>query len=194
MKPTADRKACTVEGCRKQHVARGYCRMHYQRWWKYGTPDRTKYYSTPAEAFEARTEWRGDCLIWTGATIGNGYGNLMVNGHATLAHRYAWEQEYGEIPDGMELDHRDHCDTRCVNVAHLRLATKAENMANRRGAHTNSVTGVRNVSNTRSGNYIVRLQKNGEQLSFGTFATLEEAAAAAERARQELFGEYAGRG
>src|SRR5690606_21541386 len=58
-------------------------------------------YATPEEAFEARTEplaWSG-CLVWTGHLNHAGYGRLWVDGRMVLAHRYAWEQENGPIPD-----------------------------------------------------------------------------------------------
>lgn len=29
---------CTIEGCEKQFVARGFCQMHYRRWDLYGDP------------------------------------------------------------------------------------------------------------------------------------------------------------
>jgi hypothetical protein len=29
---------CTIEGCNKKHLARGYCSVHYTRWWTKGSP------------------------------------------------------------------------------------------------------------------------------------------------------------
>ena len=31
-------KICTVSGCRRKHVARGYCHRHYQQWRRTGEP------------------------------------------------------------------------------------------------------------------------------------------------------------
>lgn len=31
-------RTCSIEGCEKRHVARGWCGMHYQRWKVYGDP------------------------------------------------------------------------------------------------------------------------------------------------------------
>jgi hypothetical protein len=31
-------RTCTIEGCEKPHMARGWCAMHYLRWWRTGDP------------------------------------------------------------------------------------------------------------------------------------------------------------
>jgi hypothetical protein len=38
---------------------------------------------------------------------GNGYPTIFVNGKNVLLHRYIWEKERGEIPDGYEIHHKD---------------------------------------------------------------------------------------
>jgi|ERR1035437_99265 hypothetical protein len=41
MKQVQDHKRepiCTIEGCNKKHLARGYCSVHYTRWWTKGSP------------------------------------------------------------------------------------------------------------------------------------------------------------
>lgn len=67
-----------------------------------------------------------DCIVWTGAQNSKGYGCFAIHGVSHLAHRLAWEDAHGHIPDGMTVDHL--CRVRsCVNVAHLELVASREN-------------------------------------------------------------------
>ena len=64
----------------------------------------------------------GRCHVFRGAIMGGGYGCIWVGQKSMLAHRVAWEQEVGPIPEGMEIDHQ--CRNRaCCNVDHLRIVT-----------------------------------------------------------------------
>lgn len=184
---------CKIESCDKPSRSRGWCKGHYRRWRVHGDPlSGGQRYSTPEESFLARTEplpWSG-CLIWTGTTA-SGYGTIKVDGKKVGAHRFAWEQEHGPIPDGMVIDHRYHCDPACCEPSHLRLATVPENVFNRRGASSNSSTGVRGVS-PHKGGYRVTIGKGGRQHGFGTYPTIEEAEEVAQRERARLFGKFAG--
>lgn len=66
------------------------------------------------------------CWIWI-AAMSDGYGHFMVNGKLIKAHRYAYEQKHGPIPEGLQIDHL--CRVRCcVNPAHLEAVTQQENM------------------------------------------------------------------
>lgn len=68
------------------------------------------------------------CLPWMGAIKeAAGYGNFGDNGRTVSAHRFAWEQVHGPIPEGHEMHHL--CGHPwCVNVEHLRLVTPAQHV------------------------------------------------------------------
>jgi hypothetical protein len=66
------------------------------------------------------------CHIWIGALTRGDYGVLTVNGSARRAHRVAWEDKHGPIPEGMLVLHR--CDMPpCINTDHLFLGSDADN-------------------------------------------------------------------
>lgn len=183
-------RTCTIDECARPHVAKGLCSTHYERkrtGANLSAPVRRQF-STPAEAFEARTMPvpEAGCLLWTGSVNAGGYGYLWVDGRDVLAHRYAWEQERGGIPSGMHVDHL--CWARsCCNVDHLRLATNAQNQQNRSGATRNSKSGIRGVTwHKQNQKWRVQVQVAGKNHHGGLFVDKEEAARAAEELRERL--------
>lgn len=66
-----------------------------------------------------------DCIIFQGAKDKDGYGWQRKNGERK-AHRAAYVEEYGPIPEGMWILHS--CDNpSCVNPKHLFLGTAKDN-------------------------------------------------------------------
>lgn len=186
-------RTCTIENCGQPHMGRGYCSRHWQRWKAHGDPlGGRRRYASFEEAFAARTEWRDGCLVWTGSTTGKGYGRFSFGGESKSVHRYAWEQENGPIPEGMQVDHV--CWNKlCANTSHLRLAENSENKSYMPGATSRSRTGVRNVSRAK-GRYQAAVQRGSDRRYGGSFKTLDAASAAAQKLRTEMFGDFAGGG
>jgi HNH endonuclease len=152
-------RICSIRGCGKRHVARGFCRTHYRKWhrqqtmcsipgcddpvrgrgwcWKHyarwqrnGTTEDIR--PTVEQRFWAKVD-QGDgtgCWLWTGAKLHGGYGHMRGGTADTTAHRIAYELLVGPIPKGLEIDHL--CRVRaCVRPDHLEPVTRAEN--DRRG-------------------------------------------------------------
>ncbi len=82
-----------------------------------------KVYSIPAPV---RRPELGPCWLWA-ASIVRTYGQFRnEDGKMVKPHRWAWEQENGPVPDGLELDHL--CRVRaCVRPSHLEAVTGLTN-------------------------------------------------------------------
>jgi hypothetical protein len=78
------------------------------------------------ELFSEHIPFSG-CTIYMGFIHREGYGLITFNRQSILAHRASYMANVGPIPDGYVVMHT--CDVKCcINPAHLRLGTQAENM------------------------------------------------------------------
>lgn len=86
---------------------------------------------TFAEIFWASVDRSGGasaCWEWRGPRHYLGYGCFgKSKKHERYAHRFAWEDRFGPIPEGAEVCHE--CDNPpCCNPEHLKLGSHQENM------------------------------------------------------------------
>ena len=83
-----------------------------------------------AERFWSKVDKSGNCWMFTGDRIKQGYGRIFFRGKKWLAHRVSWVLHNGEIPEGLSCCHK--CDNPgCVRPDHLFLASHQQNMQDR---------------------------------------------------------------
>lgn len=120
---------CAVDGCDRLKHAGDYCGMHYARWKRTGDPGEANSRVGTDNATRFATKVRtmpSGCIEWVGGLNQYGYGVFYHDHTQSLAHRWAYKTQVGQVPDGLELDHL--CRNRaCVNTEHLEAVTRQVN-------------------------------------------------------------------
>jgi Autographiviridae endonuclease len=80
------------------------------------------------QRLHARSHQEGECLIWDGSVVKDGYGQIQVAGKVWKVHRLAWTEWHGPIPPDKVVRHFGCDNPRCWQVTHLKVGTQAENM------------------------------------------------------------------
>ncbi|KKL10344.1 hypothetical protein LCGC14_2556770 [marine sediment metagenome] len=80
------------------------------------------------ERFWAKVDKHGPngCWQWTSTFNNKGYGRFWTSERVLMAHRFAYENIVGLIPDGLEIDHLCR-NPACVRPNHLEPVTRREN-------------------------------------------------------------------
>lgn len=135
--PEPGNGVCSIENCGQITYCNGYCRQHDQRVRLTGDPRPDKPFRTLPKAAERgnviqRIKNRSvvtasGCREWQGH-LSHGYGAISVNARTTPVHVAMWIAARGPLPEGdWTIDHL--CYNRaCVNIAHLELVSRAENV------------------------------------------------------------------
>lgn len=128
------------------------------------------------------------CWIWTASKMSSGYGRIVVHKRGVWgAHRASYYLATGVDPADKVVDHLCHVKV-CVNPDHLRLVTSKQNSEHRRGANSNSASGVLGVSwDKRSRKWAASVRHNGRGFNVGLLDSILEAREAVTMKRLELF-------
>jgi hypothetical protein len=105
--------ACSIEGCARPVLARGWCGTHYQRWRHTGTTDDPPPRLSDLERYLSKIAPpdKNGCRLWIGAPDKDGYGRFSIGWAPQIwyrAHRYGYTQLVGPIPPGLHVCHS--CD------------------------------------------------------------------------------------
>lgn len=120
---------CKIDGCKTKVKSKGFCIKHYTRFIRFGCADSV---SVIIGNDKLRLESsckvnESGCWEWVKHKK-NGYGITVLQGKHEQAHRASWKVFIGEIPDGMQINHRCH-NRSCINPDHLYVGTQKQNMA-----------------------------------------------------------------
>ena len=141
---------CSIEGCNRKTIARGFCMRHYDAWRYHGDPlKRTRAENgEPVQWLRDHVGFNGEqCLLWPFGKMNAGRGVVCFEGQMNSASRVMCELAHGEPPTPKhESAHscgKGHLA--CVNPSHLRWATDQENHDDMYG-HGTVLKGAKNPS------------------------------------------------
>lgn len=136
-----DRPICSIPGCAKPVSARGWCKMHHNRWLRHGDtgpakPLKKRWPKGAQSAFMEKliaSDWPDECVAWPFARDGNGRGQVQFRGRCILAARAICILVHGEPPYARsEAAH--NCGKGhegCVNPGHIEWKTVSGNQRDR---------------------------------------------------------------
>lgn len=165
----ANLRICSVLGCGKPHVARGWCNAHYHRWFLYGDPEYggplgpskgevTQFYNEVVRSYDG-----DECLIWPYGKDRRGYAQTNLKDKRGYVSRLVCEEEYGP-PPSPEHQAAHSCGNGhlgCVAKRHLRWATPVENSADKL-LHGTHQFGERNAQAKLSAQDVLEIRQSSE--------------------------------
>jgi hypothetical protein len=139
---------CSIDGCGKRVIARGWCLAHWKRWRRHGDPlggginfgERLRFFREIVLPYCGN-----ECLVWPYTKDKHGYGRLRHNGGEAYVSRMVCEDRNGPSPSARhEAAHScGNGHLGCCTAAHLRWATHTENQAHKK-IHGTDNLGSRN--------------------------------------------------
>ena len=112
---------------------------------------------------------------------------ISLNGKKYFRSRLVWVMHFGEIPEGIQIDHIDR-NVSNDRIENLRLATNSENNINKEMKISNT-SGFRGIYFCKNKNkWLAEIGLNGKQYRIGRFKTKEEAYQAYLKSAREFHG------
>ena len=140
-------KTCAIENCGIKRKVKLYCRKHYERLKRTGDPTmmlnaaglslkqhiikNIKKVKCPnLESIKFHNEKDLYCWEWQKGRDREAYGSIKRDRKTYRTHRKSYEVFIGEIPKGIQVNHK--CDNKiCCNPNHLFIGTHKDNMKDR---------------------------------------------------------------
>ena len=136
----------------------------------------------PLKTFKTKSAWANTNARFEGKIAGRKncakgaatYIQVRHEGKIILAHRIIWEMQFGEICDGLFIDHIDGNGTNNI-ISNLRLVDRSGNARNcpRNSRNTSGFTGVYFVKSCQK--WGANISDNGSQIHLGVFPSFEDA-------------------
>lgn len=148
---------CRAESCTNDAVYKKLqlCKIHYDRRRYQGDENARPKYTRGFSDVEKLAHYReipadpDACFGWSGRVSSHGYAQIWTGGRKgsfRAAHRVTYLIQHGELPGDLQVDHMCHNEDlsciggptclhrRCTNPAHLRVATRLDNVGAARRA------------------------------------------------------------
>jgi hypothetical protein len=113
-----------------------------------------------------------NATIASNKPVTDGYARVAYQGIRPLYHAVVWILHYGEIPNGLQIDHIDGNRTNNA-ITNLRLVTPQENSCNKSIHRTGRLVGC--YFHKSSGKWMARARINGNRFYIGCFETEQKA-------------------
>ena len=117
-----------------------------------------------------------------------GYQNIRYKGVLVKEHNLVWLMTHGHWPD-KEIDHKDN-DGQNNSVDNLREACRSNQGMNQKLQERRKGK-FKGVHQSSSGNFYVKIKREGKQHYCGSYSSEQEAAMIYNISAEKLFGEFA---
>lgn len=167
-------EGCVVANCNKPIKGHGYCSKHYYRMRRHSTIEVSRIIGDDCARLKSHIKIDDNgCWIWQASITSFGYGRTSLGGRLTQAHRASWAVFKGEIPLGMQVNHKCHVRS-CINPEHLYIGTQVDNMRDMRLAKRKVVKlGSENATAKLNEGQVMQIRKLLESKKYASSIALQ---------------------